>query len=331
VQQRRLSDGRVSLQVSQLCLGTMYFGYRTDERTSFAILDRFLEAGGNFLDTANNYGQWHGEAGESERVIGRWRRSRGVTDQVVVATKVGARTLVPGDPSPEHWQGLGARTIREDAETSLRQLGVERLDLYYAHIDDRSTPLEETVDALAALAEQGTVGLLGASNHATWRIERARAIARAGGRPAYSCVQQEHSYLLPQPAPGQLNLVTEELIDYATVEDLTLLAYSPLLKGRYARRDAAAPPGYDHPSNRVRLAVLAEVAAELGATPNQVVLAWLMQSQPAIIPVVGASTVAQLDELLGAVDLRLGEDVRERLDAAGRRADDREVRAGSAG
>ena len=322
MQRRQLSDGRVSLKVSQLCLGTMNFGYRTDEATSSAILDRFLEAGGNFLDTANNYGQWHGDAGESERVIGRWRRSRGVTDEVVVATKVGARTLLPGDPSPEHWQGLGARTIREDAETSLRQLGVERLDLYYAHIDDRATPLEETVEALAELAERGTVGLLGASNHATWRIERARAIARTGSRPAYSCVQQEHSYLLPWPDPGQVNLVTEELIDYAASEDLTLLAYSPLLKGVYARPGEAPLPGYDHPTNRTRLAVLREVAAELGATPTQVVLAWLIQGQPPIIPVVGVSTVAQLDELLGAVDLHLESDVRERLDTAGRHADD---------
>jgi aryl-alcohol dehydrogenase-like predicted oxidoreductase len=317
VRQRQLSDGRVSLQVSQLCLGTMYFGYRTDEPTSLAILDRFVEAGGNFLDTANNYGQWHGEAGESERVIGRWRRSRGVTDQVVIATKVGARTLVPGDPSPAHWQGLGARAIREDAETSLRQLGVDRLDLYYAHIDDRATPQEETAAALAELAERGTVGLLGASNHATWRIERARAIARAGGRPAYQCVQQEHSYLLPHPDPGQVNLITEELIDYAAAEQLTLLAYSPLLKGLYARPGQAPPVAYDHPTNQARLAVLREVAAELGATPNQVVLAWLMQGQPSILPVVGASSVAQLDELLGAVDLRLDEDVRRRLDAAG--------------
>jgi aryl-alcohol dehydrogenase-like predicted oxidoreductase len=317
VRQLQLSDGRVSLQVSQLCLGTMYFGGRTDEPTSLAVLDRFLEAGGNFLDTANNYGQWHGPAGESERVIGRWRRSRGVTDEVVVATKVGARTLVPGDPSPEHWQGLGGKAIREDAETSLRQLGVERLDLYYAHIDDRSTPQEETIDALAELAERGTVGLLGASNHATWRIERARAIARAEGRPSYQCVQQEYSYLQARPERGQLNLITEELIDYATAEDLTLLAYSPLLKGRYARPDQPPLAGYDHPTNQARLAVLREVAAELGATPNQVVLAWLMQGEPPIIPIAGASSVAQLDELLGAVDLRLDEDVRERLDAAG--------------
>jgi aryl-alcohol dehydrogenase-like predicted oxidoreductase len=316
VRQREIGDGRVTLKVSQLCLGTMYFGYRTDEQTSLAILDRFLEAGGNFLDTANNYGQWHGDAGESERVIGRWRRSRGVTDEVVLATKVGARTLQPGDPSPEHWQGLGAKTIREDAETSLRQLGVDRLDLYYAHIDDRATPLEETVDAMAELAERGTVGLLGASNHATWRIERARAIARAAGRPAYSCVQQEYSYLRARPAPGQVNLITEELVDYAGAEGLTLLAYSPLLKGRYARPDAAAPAGYDHPGNQPRLAVLGEVAAELGATPNQVVLAWLMQGRPPIIPVVGASSVAQLDELLGAVDLELDEEIRRRLDEA---------------
>jgi aryl-alcohol dehydrogenase-like predicted oxidoreductase len=321
VQQRQLSDGRVSLQVSRLCLGTMYFGYRTDEQTSFAILDRFLEAGGTFLDTANNYGQWHGDAGESERVIGRWRRSRGVGDEVVLATKVGARTLLPGDPSPAHWQGLGGTTIREDAETSLRQLGTERLDLYYAHIDDRATPLEETVDAFAELAEAGKAGLLGASNHATWRIERARAIARAAGRPAYSCVQQEHSYLLPHPDPGQVNLVTEELVDYATAEGLTLLAYSPLLKGVYARPDQAPPPAYDHPGNQARMAALREVAADLGATPTQVVLAWLMGGRPPMIPVVGASTVAQLEEQLGAVDLHLDDDVRKRLDTAGRPTD----------
>ncbi len=323
--QRQISDGRVSLQVSQLCLGTMYFGYRTPQRTSFAILDRFLEAGGNFLDTANNYGQWHGDAGESERVIGRWRRSRGITDQLVVATKVGARTLVPGDPSPTHWQGLGAETIRQDAQTSLRQLGVQRLDLYYAHIDDRSTPLEDTVAALAELAERGTVGLLGASNHATWRIERARTIAHANGRPAYQCIQQQHSYLLPQPDPGQLNLVTEELIDYTTAEDLTLLAYSPLLKGIYTHPERTPPAGYDHPSNQSRLTVLREVAAELDATPNQLVLAWLMQGHPPIIPVIGTSTVAQLDELLGAVDLHLSQDVRKRLDAAGHHADHQET------
>ena len=321
MRQHVIGDGRVRLSVSQLCLGTMNFGYRTDERTSWDILDRFVEAGGNFLDTANNYGQWHGDAGESERVIGRWLRSRGTAGRMVVATKVGARTTVPGDPAREHWQGLGAKAIREDAETSLRQLGVDRLDLYYAHIDDRATPQEETVDALAGLAEHGTVGLLGASNHATWRIERARAIARVDGRPTYSCVQQRHTYLLAQPGPGQVNLVSEELVDYAAAEDLTLLAYSPLLQGTYARPSQAPMPEYAHPSNQARLAVVREVATELGATPNQVVLAWLLRGQPPMIPIVGASTVAQLDETLGAVDLRLDDELRQRLDAAGRSVD----------
>lgn len=320
MRQRTIGDGRVTLSVSELCLGTMYFGYRTDERTAFAILDRFHEAGGNFLDTANNYGQWHGEAGESERVIGRWLRSRGMAGRTVVATKVGARTLVPGDPSREHWQGLGGATIRADAETSLRQLGVERLDILYAHIDDRETPLAERVDAFAGLAESGKVGLLGCSNHAIWRMEQTRALARAAVRPTYSCIQQKHSYLLPLPGLRQTNLVGEETLDYVEGEGLTLLAYSPLLAGFYARPNDSLPAEYDHTVNRERLVVLRDVAAELGASPTQVVLRWLIEGRPSVVPVVGASSVAQLDEVLGAVALELGPATMDRLNAAGRTA-----------
>lgn len=316
MRQRIITDGRVSLRVSELCLGTMYFGYRTDEATAFAILDRFSDAGGTFLDTANCYGQWHGDAGESERVIGRWLRSRGKAGQMVIATKVGARTTVAGDPDSRHWQGLSARAIREDAETSLRSLGVDRLDLYYAHIDDRATALEETVDAFAGLAESGQAGLLGASNTATWRIERARNLA--AGRPAYSCVQQEGSYLVPQPGPGDVSLVTEELRDYAAAERLTLFAYSPLAGGAYARRDQPMRRIYDHPTNEMRLAVLDKTAAELGATVNQVVLAWMLSaSDPPVIPIPGASTVAQLDEILAATELTLDQAIVDRLNRAG--------------
>jgi aryl-alcohol dehydrogenase-like predicted oxidoreductase len=318
MRQRTIGDGRVSLTVSEICLGTMYFGYHTDEATSFAILDRFAEAGGTFLDTANNYGQWHGDAGESERVIGRWLRSRGMAGRMVIATKVGARTTVPGDPDARHWQGLGAAPIREDAETSLRNLGVDRLDLFYAHIDDRSTPLEETVPALAALAESGKVGLLGASNTATWRIERARAIARAHDRPGYSCVQQRYTYLQPLLRPGQLDTITEELLDYAVAEELALLAYSPQLGGSYARPDRPLSAAYAHAGSLERLAVLREVADELGATPGQVVLAWLLaRSQPPVIPIPGAGTVAQLDEILAATELTLDPGTITRLDLAG--------------
>jgi aryl-alcohol dehydrogenase-like predicted oxidoreductase len=318
MRQLTIGDGRASLRVSELCLGTMYFGYRTGEATAFAILDRFLEAGGTFLDTANNYGQWHGEAGESERVIGRWMRSRGVVGKMIVATKVGARTTVPGDPDPRHWQGLAASVIREDAETSLRNLGVDRLDLYYAHIDDRSAPPAETVDAFASLAESGKAGLLGTSNTAIWRIERARGLARAAGRPGYSCVQQQHTYLLAQSEPGQVNLITEELLDYARGEQLTLLAYSPLLAGAYAQSGRSISAAYQHAANHARFATLRDVATDYGATLNQVVLAWLLHCQPAIIPVPGASSVAQLDEILAATELKLNAATLDRLDKAGR-------------
>jgi aryl-alcohol dehydrogenase-like predicted oxidoreductase len=318
MRERTIGDRRVALTVSELCLGTMYFGYRTDERTAFAILDRFHEAGGTFLDTANNYGQWHGEAGESERVLGRWMRSRGTTDDMVVATKVGARTLRPGDPSPEHWQGLGAEQIRKDVETSRRQLGQDRIDLYYAHIDDRDTPLAETVDAMAELAESGTVGVLGCSNTALWRVAQARGLA--GARPAYACLQQQHSYLLPLPGPGQTNLIEAETVDFAAAEGVHLLAYSPLLAGAYADRGRPLRPEYAHQANRARLAVLGEVARELNATANQVVLAWLLAARPGIIPIPGASSVEQLDEILGATELVLDSATVARLDEAGRTA-----------
>jgi aryl-alcohol dehydrogenase-like predicted oxidoreductase len=315
MRERTIGDQRIALTVSELCLGTMYFGYRTDERTAFAILDRFSDAGGTFLDTANNYGQWHGEAGESERVLGRWMRSLGTTDRMVVATKVGARTLRPGDPSPEHWQGLGADQIRRDVQTSRQQLGKDRIDLYYAHIDDRGTPLAETVDTMAELAESGTVGVLGCSNTALWRVQQARHLA--GSRPAYSCLQQQHSYLLAQAGPGQTNLIGPETFDYAAAEGLHLLAYSPLLKGIYGRGGPLGPE-YTHAANRTRLAVLREVARELDATPNQVVLAWLLATRPGVIPIAGASSVEQLDEMLGATDLMLDESTLTRLDEAGR-------------
>ncbi len=295
MRQRVISDGRVSLTVSELCLGTMYFGYRTDEQTSFAILDRFREAGGTFLDTANNYGQWHGDAGESERVIGRWLRSRRAAGEMVVATKVGARTTVPGDPDERNWQGLGAEAIRADAQTSLRQLGVDRLDVYYAHIDDRATPLAETVGALGELAAAGQAGL-----------------------PGYACVQQEGTYLLPQPDRGQLNLVTEELLDYAAATGVTVLAYSPLQAGRYARPERPLRAAYAHAGSQARLAAAGEVAGELGATTGQVALAWLLHQDPPVIPIPGASSVAQLDEILAAAELKLDDVTLERLDRAGR-------------
>lgn len=319
------SDPATRREVSVLALGAMLFGSRTDERTAFAVLDRYVEAGGNFIDTSDNYAFWidGGQGGQSEELLGRWRRSRGVGDEIVIATKLGARPLAPGTSYVDNAEGLSAKVIRESAERSRERLGVERIDLLYAHIEDRTVPARETVEGFAELVAEGTVGLLGVSNHAVWRVERARALAAAAGLPGYEVLQYHHSHLRPRTdvpsdlwADGTLGAATAELLSYLQAEpDLTLVAYSPLLKGGYVRPDEL-PADYDHPGTPARLKVLGEVARETGASVNQVVLAWQSGGRFPIVPLAGVSSLAQLEENLGAVELELTAEQRVRLDAA---------------
>jgi len=318
MQQRTIGTGDNQIRVSALCLGAMYFGTRVDEDTSRAVLDRFVEAGGTFIDTADNYNQWlrRSDGGESETLLGRWMADRRIRDDLTIATKGGAKTTVIGDAREENFEGLGAATIRRAAEDSLRRLGLDRIDLYYAHWDDRKPPLEETVGALGKLASDGLVGQIGCSNYATWRLERARRVAADLGVSGYTAIQQEYTYLWPRPGPAPV--VGREMLDYLTVHsDIALLAYSPLLSGTYGRPERPLPAnrGYAHPSAYARFQVLREVADEVSATPNQVALAWLLHHRPAVIPVFGASSVAQLDEALGALELTLDETLLARLDA----------------
>ena len=326
MQYRTLDNGHTSFEVSALCLGTMFMGTRTDEETSFAILDRFVEAGGTFIDTANNYNAWVGGYGrDSEDVIGRWLAARGNRDELRIATKLGAAKKDPALPlsntPPTNYQGLAASTVDREARESLRHLGTDRIDLLYGHVDDRETPLEETVGAFGKLVDEGIVGIPGISNVALWRLVEARETAARLGVAPYGAVQQSHSYVYPRPQPVRTSWATPELLDYAasTGTDgrpgLTVLAYSPLHQGVFVRDDKPFYDGADHAGSRERVAVLRAVAAELGATPNQVALAWLLGGEHPVIPVFGASSVAQLDEALGALDLVLDDDVRARLDA----------------
>ncbi|WP_425247336.1 aldo/keto reductase [Streptomyces sp. NEAU-NA10] len=319
------TDPATRREVSVLALGAMLFGSVTDEETSFAILDRYVEAGGNFVDTSDNYAFWvdGGQGGQSEELLGRWRRSRGVGDEIVIATKLGARPLAPGTGYTDNAEGLSAKVIRESAERSRERLGVEKLDLLYAHIDDHTVPQRETVEGFAALVAEGTVGLLGVSNQAIWRVERARALVAAAGLPGYEVLQYQYSHLRPRTdipddlfPDGSLGHAGAELLGYLRAEPgLTLVAYSPLLKGAYTRQDRPLPPDYDHPGTPARLAVLRDVARETGASVNQVVLAWQLGGELPVVPLAGASSVAQLEENLAAVDLELTEDQRARLDA----------------
>lgn len=323
---REIGGGDRRRKVSVLALGAMLFGTYTDEDTAFAILDRYVEAGGTFIDTSNNYAYWHdgGQGGQSEELLGRWRRSRGVGDEVLIATKLGARPLAPGTSFVDNAEGLSAEAIRKASERSRERLGVDKIDLLYAHIEDRGVELAETVAGFASLVAEGTVGLLGVSNHPVWRVERARAIAASAGLAGYEVLQYQHSLLRPRNdmrAPlfpdGSLGHTQAELRTYLRMEQgLTLVAYSPLLAGAYTRTDKPLPPDYDHPGTPKRLAVLHEVAAETGATPNQVVLAWQIGGDLPIIPLAGASSVEQLEENLAAVELELTDDQRARLDAA---------------
>ncbi|MEU2399487.1 aldo/keto reductase [Streptomyces pseudogriseolus] len=322
---RTIGTGPNRREVSVLALGAMLFGSVTDEKTSFALLDRYVEAGGNFVDTSDNYAFWTdgGQGGQSEELLGRWRRSRGAGDEIVVATKLGARPLAPGTSYTDNPEGLSAKVIRESAERSRERLGMERLDLLYAHIDDHTVPQRETVEGFGALVAEGMVGLLGVSNQAVWRVERARALAAAAGLPGYEVLQYQHSYLRPRTdvpddlfPDGSLGHAGAELAGYLRAEPaLTLVAYSPLLKGAYARPERL-PGDYDHTGTPARLAVLREVARETGATPGQVVLAWQIGHDLPILPLAGVSSLAQLEENLAAVDLELSAEQRARLDAA---------------
>ncbi|MFD6095175.1 aldo/keto reductase [Nocardiopsis flavescens] len=312
-------------KVSALCLGAMKFGSQTDDAASTALLDRFLRAGGTFVDTADCYQYWVDgfEGHESEAFLGRWRRGQGITDEVVIATKIGAQPTVPGG-GPEAWEGLSAQVVASAAERSRRRLGVDRIDLLYTHKEDRATPVEETMAALARLVDAGEVSQLGMSNHRTWRLERARAALQGHGHRA-TVLQYRYSYLQPRHETrlesDGFTHVTPELLDYVGAEnaagrDLALVAYTSLLGGAYARpeRAAALGPAYDHPGNRNRLAALDEVARTAGATRNQVVLSWLIGG--GIIPVVGVGDAAQLDEAVEATDLELDAEQRRILDEA---------------
>ncbi|GAA1482074.1 aldo/keto reductase [Gordonia sinesedis] len=302
----------------------MYFGTRTDEATSRAILDRFVERGGTTLDTADCYAFWASESGtggDSEALLGRWFADNpGVRDQVLLATKVGPEP-VPGRPGEV--VGLGADIVNRSVRESLRRLGVDRIDLYWAHLEDRATPMAEIVATFGQLVDDGLVGSLGISNHPTWRVEQARALAQVAGSEPFTALQLTTSYVRPRPdvtVPGKdhrFGFVTDETIDYLqTHPEMELWAYSPLIQGSYDRADRPFPEEYDHPGTTRRLEVLHDVAAEIGATPGQVVLAWLLGGEPSIRPIVGVSSVEQLDIALDAADIDLTGEQRARLDAA---------------
>ena len=306
----------------QIALGTMYFGTRQSRDEAFPILDRFVDLGGTWLDTADNYAFWRddtGFGGASERMLGDWLAANpGTRELVLISTKVGADPLVAGS-WPESMEGLAPAVIDGALTRSLERLGTDHVDLYWAHVEDRSVPLDDQVAAFGAVVADGRARRIGASNHASWRVERARSLATASGVEPYTAVRLRQSYLQPvsfaELPDGGHTLVTPESLDFVRSENLALWAYSTLLSGAYAHPDRPLPAAYAHPGTERRRAAVDAVAREAGATANQVVLAWLLGGSPAITPIVGVSSVAQLDEVMAARDVRLSAEQRNLLDS----------------
>lgn len=307
--------GRSELRVSPLCFGGNVLGWTADERTSLALLDRLVDAGLNFIDTADVYSAWApgNKGGESETIIGNWLKRRGGRDRVVIATKVGSE-MGPGK------KGLSRRYIIEAAEASLRRLQVDHIDLYQSHWDDPETPVEETLAAYGELVRQGKVRVIGCSNFSAARLAEALEASRRLGLPRYESLQPEYNLYDRAGFEGELERVCRE-------NEVGVITYFSLargfLTGKYrSRADLGKSPRGEGIGGKYLnergfriLAALDEVAAGHRATPAQVALAWLMTRVTA--PIASATRPEQLDELIAATRLVLDPGAIERLTTAG--------------
>jgi aryl-alcohol dehydrogenase-like predicted oxidoreductase len=305
--------GRSGLRVSELCLGAMTFGGSsgsgTDEPEARRIVERFAEAGGNFIDTAVNYAD-----GASEEIVGRAVASD--RDRWVISTKYTA-PLRSGDPNSG---GNHRKAMRQALERSLSRLRTDHIDLYWVHVWEGLTPIEEVLRTLDDAVSAGKILYVGISDVPAWVVSRADALATTRGMEAFSALQIEYSLLE--------RTVERELTPMARALDLAVLAWGPLgrglLTGKYAPSAPSQPRRLEAADRRLNeralavAAVASEVAESIGATPAQVALAWLRQRSGVVIPIVGARTAEQLSDSLGCLEIDLDDESLEKLDAASR-------------
>jgi len=303
---RRRSLGNSGLEVAPLAFGGNVFGWTVDERTSFRLLDGFIAAGFNLIDTADVYSKFASgnRGGESETIIGKWLKQGGRRDKVLIATKVGL------EMGPRR-KGLSGAYIVRAAEDSLRRLQTDYIDLYQSHRDDPETPLDETLQAYAQLMEQGKVRAIGASNYSAERLSHALAVSRRHGLPRYECLQME--YNLYDRAEY------EKTLEPVCIENgLGVLSYfslaSGFLTGKYkSAADVANKARGDFVKKYLNergfkiIEALNEVAKQLDATPAGVALAWLIARPTVTAPIASATSLTQLKELIGATKLKLDE------------------------
>ncbi len=306
--------GKTDVQVSTLCMGTDLIGSKFDQATSFSLFDFFFENGGSFIDTANFYASWFPGCvgGESENTIGAWMKARGNRDKVQISSKLAFD--YPGSDG-----GLNAAEIERECEKSLQRLGTDYIDVYYAHRDDFDTPLEETMTAFDRLIKAGKVRAIGASNLWLWRIAEANMVSSIKDLAPYNVVEQRYTYLRPRHGAdfGPQICIDDDMKRYADHHGITLIGYSILLQGAYTRDDKPMPAQFAGPEADDRLAVLAHVAGELNVSMNQVIIAWMRQSTPFVLPIIAGSSTAQLGENIAALDIRLSDNQMDRHNQAG--------------
>jgi aryl-alcohol dehydrogenase-like predicted oxidoreductase len=307
--------GTSNIQIVPLMLGGNVFGWTIDAPTSFSVLDAFVDHGLNFIDTANIYSAWvpghHG--GESETILGQWFQQSGKRDKVVLATKIGMKM---GDGK----EGLSKAYILEEVEASLKRLQTDYIDLYQSHKDDESTPLEETLEAYQQLIEQGKVRLIGASNYTGPRLTEAMETAEKHGLPTYQTLQPE--YNLHTREDYETNLAPVAAKYHLGVVPYFSLA-SGFLTGKYktkedskgAKREGQVGKYFDERGEKI-LKALDEVAEQTGAKQASIALAWLLAQPTILAPIASATSSAQLEALVAAVDLKLSPEALDQLTQA---------------
>jgi aryl-alcohol dehydrogenase-like predicted oxidoreductase len=300
------------LDVYPIALGGNVFGWTADEAESFAVLDGYAAAGGNFVDTADVYSAWApgNSGGESETILGRWVANRGRREQTIIATKVGKHP---------QYSGLSAKTIRAAAENSLKRLGTEYIDLYYAHADDEKTPLEETLGSFDALVREGKVRYIAASNYSAPRLAKALEVSDREGFARYVALQQHYNLMERHQYEG-------ELADLVAKQGLSSIPYfslaSGFLTGKYrpgakvqSQRAQSAGAYLTEKGIKV-LAALEKIASAHNAAIATIALAWLAAQPTVVAPIASARTTEQLPDLLSVSEVRLSDHDIGRLNEA---------------
>ena len=313
--------GNTDLNVAPLAFGGMVFGWTADESTSFELLDVFVDAGFNLIDTANVYSSWipGNSGGESESVIGKWLQcSKCSREEVIIVTKVGINAEDAFDMSKA---SLRRDTIIQGVEDSLRRLQTDHIDVYLSHFDDEKTPLEETLAAHDELVQSGKVRFIGASNYNKDRLEQALRISAENNLAAYSVLQPHYNLYHREDYEGELQ-------DFCVAHGIGVITYfslaSGFLTGKYRSDDdlegssrAHLIKGMLNERGTAILTALDEVANELGARPSQVALAWLMVQPGVVAPIASATNVDQLREIMGCANLELSDAQLEHLNESG--------------